>query len=126
MVVSARNGHNRYGALPVGVADLLDDAVQLLRSLTLPLPLQLVCVRPQIELVDLYKGRHAKKRNACAMVAMVAMVTVAAGSHESACQHSRSPHATCTSCRRRRFHSLPCLCRLQGREMKHALGSLHS
>ena len=73
MVVSARNGHNRNGALPVGVADLLDDAVQLLRSLTLPLPLQLVCVRPQVELVDLYKGRHAKKRNACAMVAMVAI-----------------------------------------------------
>lgn len=39
--------------LPVGVTDLLDDAVQLLRSLALPLPLQLVSVRPQIQLINL-------------------------------------------------------------------------
>lgn len=47
--------HDGHGVatVPVGVTDLLDDAVQLLRPLALPLPLQLVSVRPKIQLVDL-------------------------------------------------------------------------
>ena len=47
--------HDGHGVatVPVGVTDLLDDAVQLLRPFALPLPLQLVSVRPKIQLVDL-------------------------------------------------------------------------
>lgn len=67
-------------ALPVGVAYLLNDAFQLLRPLSFPLPLQLVRVRSQVQLVHLYVPAENRAKNANKCIS-----TVTIKQHEPAC-----------------------------------------